>query len=137
MPLAKCPRSGKLFDNSKGVVHPSVEAEEEQDYSKVLDYLAENPNAKPREVMQETGVTEECIARMVKCGRIKEMDEVALQKQADEQAERSAEIARRNQQLAAEIGSVLRHAPSGGALPTLESGSRCVRSTLESKRNKL
>jgi hypothetical protein len=65
------------------------------------------------------------------------MDEVALQKQADEQAERSAEIARRNQQLAAEIGSVLRHAPSGGALPTLESGSRCVRSTLESKRNKL
>lgn len=136
MPLAKCPRTGKLFDNAKGLVHPSAEAVEEEDYVKILDYLVEHPNAKSDEVVANTGVTQECIARMIKSGRVKEMDTAALQAQAEEYAERSAEVARRNQQLASEIGSVIRQA-TPTTVSTLESASRSVRSTLESKRSKL
>lgn len=136
MPLAKCPRTGKLFDNAKGLVHPSAEAVEEEDYVKILDYLVEHPNAKSDEVVANTGVTHECIARMIKSGRVKEMDTAALLAQAEEYAERSAEVARRNQQLASEIGSVIRQA-TPTPISTMESASRSVRSTLESKRSKL
>jgi len=136
MPLAKCPRTGKLFDNANGLVHPSAEAVEEEDYVKILDYLVEHPNAKSDEVVASTGVTHECIARMIKSGRVKEMDTASLLAQAEEYAERSAEVARRNQQLASEIGSVIRQA-SPTIVSTTESASRSVRSTLESKRSKL
>ncbi len=136
MPLAKCPRTGKLFDNAKGVVHPSAEAVEEEDYVKVLDYLAIHPNAKGDEVVENTGVTHECIARMIKTGRVKEMDAAALMAQAEEYVDRSAEVARRNQQLASEIGSVIRQTTPTIVSPS-ESVSRSVRSTLESKRGKL
>ncbi len=137
MPLSRCPRTGKLFDNSAGLVHPDAHHDEEADYTKILDYLAEHPNAKPPEVMAATGVTQECINRMVKSGRVMELDDEAMKALEMETAERSAEIARRNQRVAQDISTVLRQSPSGG---TMRGGSSAtsslgdIRSTLSKKR---
>ena len=137
MPLSRCPRTGKLFDNSAGLVHPDAHHDEEADYTKILDYLAEHPNAKPPEVIAATGVTQECLNRMVKSGRVMELDDVALKELEAKTAERSAEIARRNQRVAQDINAVLRQSPSGGpsrggASTTSSMGD--IRSTLSKKR---
>ncbi|MBI1317490.1 MAG: hypothetical protein GC168_00890 [Candidatus Hydrogenedens sp.] len=112
MPLAKCPRTGKLFDNTKGLVHPSAKDQEEADYEKIADYLAQHPNAKPDEVCEAVEVTVDCINRMVKSGRVKEFDEAALKAQAVEQAEREAEIAERNLRMSRDLSSVLQKRPA-------------------------
>jgi hypothetical protein len=139
MPLAKCPRTGKLFDNSKGLVHPEAQHQEEEDYNKILDYLAEHPNAKPDEVIEQTGVTMECIHRMVKSGRVREMDHAALRKQAEEFTERAAEVAKRNQRVANELNLALRGpgAHVEHSDPLTPSVSADVRSTYQSKRDKI
>lgn len=133
MPLAKCPRTGKLFDNSKGMVHPDAQKLEEEDYTRILDYLAEHPNAKPDEVVDKTGVTIECLNRMIKAGRVREMDQHALRQQAEEFSERAAEIAKRNK-VASDIGQALRHTPA--STPGQHSTSTDVRSTYQNKREK-
>ncbi len=140
MPLAKCPRTGKLFDNTSGVVHPDALATEEADYTKILDYVAEHPNAKAPEIIEETGVSQECLNRMIKVGRLREMDHHALSVQADEFADRAAEIAKRNQRVSGALGEVLRQRPAGGSAvrpgTTQHIESDNVRSTLQHKREK-
>ena len=111
MPLAKCPRTGKLFDNTKGLVHPNAKEAEESDYDKIADYLAENPNAKPDQVVEAIGVTIDCINRMIKSGRVKEFDKEALAAQAEEHANRDKEIAERKLRVSRDLGSLLGKRP--------------------------
>ena len=85
MPLASCPRSGKLFDKSQTPVHPDVMDEEENDYATVLDYLAEHGKHTKSEVAEATGVEEACIQRMIDWGRLEELDE-ALEEEREEHA---------------------------------------------------
>ncbi len=140
MPLAKCPRTGKLYDNSRGVVHPDAQVQEEEDYTKILDYVAEHPNAKPAEIVEETGVSLDCVHRMIKVGRLREMDKHALMAQADEFADRAAEIAKRNQKVAGALNQVLRQgpasAPVGHSSSPSSNSAENVRSTLQHKREK-
>lgn len=84
MPLTKCPRSGKLFDNTKGPVHPDCMAEEEADYEKVLDSLAGKPRSTPKEISDATGVDIECIDRMIHQGALEEFD-LGLEKAREEE----------------------------------------------------
>jgi hypothetical protein len=112
MPLAKCPRTGKLFDNTQGLVHPTAKEEEEQDYARIADYLAMHPNAKPDQVVEALEVTIDCINRMVKSGRVKEFDEKALKAQALDQAEREQEIAQRNIRMSRDLSAVLQSRPA-------------------------
>jgi hypothetical protein len=140
MPLSKCPRTGKLFDNSHNVVHPDAQALEEEDYTKILDYVAEHPNAKMAEIIEETGVTPECIQRMIKVGRLREMDQHALSAQAEEYADRAAEVAKRNQRVAGALNQVLRQGAAGGKVGSSggsHSSAENIRSTLQHKRDKL
>jgi len=105
MPLAKCPRTGKVFDNSQGPVHLSVMDEEKADYEKVLDYVAQNPGATPKELSKETGVDPACIIRLKKDGRLEEIDEeVEMEKEKEarkaEKRHLQSEAERKNQLMA-------------------------------------
>jgi len=106
MALAKCPRTGKLFDKSQGPVHPDAMAEEEADYAKIRDYLAKKPNAAPEEVVEETGVSVACVRRMINQGMVKELDLKQLEQLHQEQLEREREQARRKNQVAQDIARV-------------------------------
>jgi len=111
MPLAKCPRTGKLFDNTQGLVHPTAKEQEEADYARIADYLALHPNAKPDQVVEALEVTVDCINRMVKSGRVAEFDMAALQAQAQQQAEREQEVAQRNLRMSRDLSAVLQARP--------------------------
>ncbi len=129
MPLAKCPRSGKLFNKDTGPVHPDFMEEELADYEKVLNYLAEHPNANPDIVANATGVTMECIKRMVEQGRIEAMDFESIEKRAIERAEEEERTAKLRAKLQSEMANI--------KLPEkkeVEFGGT-VRSALEQKRD--
>ncbi len=110
MPLVKCPRSGKLFDNSTGPVHPDVLQEEEADYSKISDYLAENPGSTTNEVAEATGVDPACVKRMVEQGRLEELDEATqtarLEEMREEERRRAKREAKRRSELLGNLSKV-------------------------------
>ena len=101
MALAKCPRSGKLFDNSQGVVHPECMKEEQEDYHKVQDYLAENPSSSIKEIEESTGVDKGCILRMVDQGIIE-----PFEADMEKDLVRQKQMARMDNQLAKEIAMI-------------------------------
>ncbi len=134
MPLAKCPRTGKLFDNTKTSVHPAAMAEEEADFAKILDYIVSHPNSSPEEIVEETGVTVDCVLRLKTQGRLKELDtEAALKQEQDfleekkNQAKRDAE---RKARMLQELGGISR--PKGESQASLGG----VHNTLSEKRKR-
>lgn len=132
MPLAKCPRSGKLFDNSKGPVHQDVLADEEADYQKVLDYVAAHPNCGRDEVCKETGVDSACVERLLSQGRLESLTKEEVAEQERKNQERAEEVAQRNARLAQAFGSVAEELQSRE--PVKRVGS--VHNTLEEKRRR-
>lgn len=128
MALGKCPRCGKLFDKSAGPVHPSVLKEEEADYQKILDYVADHPNCGPEEVVEETGVDIACLQRLVKQGRVEQLTSSEVEAKALEQARRADENAR----IKARLAEDLARATQDG--PTQDEDSRSVRTMLNDKR---
>jgi len=105
MPLARCPRTGKLFNSDDGPVHPEAMENEEQDYERVREYLHQHPNASPEDVAKNTEVPYDCLERMVKQGML----EALTAAQLDEQQKRLLDqrtLARLNQSFAEQIASI-------------------------------
>ena len=70
MALANCPRCKRLFNKVKLAICPACEPEEEADYEKVRRALQEEPNQSTDRLVEVTGVTRDCIVRMLEEGRI-------------------------------------------------------------------
>lgn len=104
MPLNRCPRSGALFNDSDGPVHPDCMAEEEADYDKVLAYLRENPHAAPTEVTAALEIEPGVITRMAAQGIVKTLTEAEVEKQRKALSEK--ELHRLNAKLTEQIGSI-------------------------------
>jgi len=100
MALAKCPRSGKVYDNKSGPVHPDVMHEEEADYMLLAEYVREHPNCKPEEACEETGVSLACLKRMVKEERLAEFSPKELEQREAEVAERQEELNKQRARMA-------------------------------------
>jgi primosomal protein N' len=130
MPLSKCPRSGKLFDNTLGPVHPDVMEEEQADYQRILDYIAEHPNCKTEDAAKATGVDIGCLQRLVKQGRVAALSQEDLRAQEEENQKRAEEIAKRNARLAQDLQRAASTLKEAG--PQVKIGS--VHNTLEEKR---
>lgn len=129
MALGKCPRTGKLYDKSTGPVHPSVMAEEEAEYSKILDYVADHPNCEPTEVVEETGVPLEVLQRLVKQGRVEQLTSDEVEAKALDQAKRADETNRIRQRIAEDLAKATRGGPGGDA-----GDKTSVRDMLQEKR---
>jgi primosomal protein N' len=130
MPLSKCPRSGKLFDNALGPVHPDVLEEEEADYQRILDYISEHPNCGTDEAAKATGVEVACLQRLVKQGRVAALSQEDLRLQEEENLKRAEEVAKRNARLAQDLQRAATTLKD--AVPQAKIGS--VHNTLEEKR---
>ncbi|MBI5092171.1 MAG: hypothetical protein HZB26_06950 [Candidatus Hydrogenedentes bacterium] len=70
MALASCPRCKQLFTKVRVEVCPNCQADEEADFEKIRAFLEESPNKTTDEVAKATGVSRECVMRMVEDGRI-------------------------------------------------------------------
>jgi hypothetical protein len=130
MPLVKCPRTGKLFNNDNGPVHPDAMEEEMQDYDAVLNFLAEFPRSSPEAISEATGVALDCIHRMIAQDRIESVDLEKIEKREKDLLEEQQRRNKRQTQLLKELQKV--------KLPKkkdVEFGGT-VRSALEQKRNK-
>ncbi len=123
MPLAKCPRSGKLFDKAQTPVHPDVLAEEEADYEKVLDFLAENGRRTKSELARLTGVAEECIQRMLDWGRIEELDEAKEAELEEKAREEDMRRAKRESERKAKLRQQLEETLGEGQPGQSDSGN--------------
>lgn len=127
MALGKCPRTGKLYDKKTGPVHPDVMAEENADYSKILDYVADHPNCGPEEVVEETGVSIDCVNRLVKQGRVEQLTPSQVEAKALDQAQRADETNRLKARLAQDLAEAARQ-------PEKADERTSVRSLLNEKR---
>jgi len=127
MALTRCPRSGKLYDDRDGPVHPDHKAEEEADYAKVRGYLEENPDATHQEVLEVTGVNPSCMTRMLDQRIIKVLDEEERDFQAKRQMTQM-EALRLHQKLDSEIQDI-RTVPKKAV-----SFGHSVRKTIDGKR---
>lgn len=137
MPLAKCPRSGKLFDKAQNPVHPDVLEEEEADYEKVLDYLAEHGKHTKSEVAAATGVEEACIQRMIDWGRIEELDEEVEAEREEQVREEQSRRAKREAARKAKIRDQLKDAMEDSApAPQSEDVTERVHDILSRKRDR-
>jgi hypothetical protein len=70
MPLANCVRCQKLFNKIRIPVCPSCEPDEEADFEKVRQSLQALPNQSAEEVSESTGVSADCVLRLLDEGRI-------------------------------------------------------------------
>jgi hypothetical protein len=70
MPLAKCVRCEKLFSKTISPVCPSCLPEEEKDQEKIRTCLNENPNISAEMVSEKTGVSVQCVMRMIDVGMV-------------------------------------------------------------------
>ncbi len=127
MALARCPRSGKLYDDRDGPVHPDCIAEEEADYQKVRDYLLLCPDATHSEVMIATGISASCMERMVDQQMVRLLDHHERKAVAKHNINQM-EALRLHQQLGSEINDLRAKPKKPVAL------GQSVRQTLERKR---
>jgi flagellar operon protein (TIGR03826 family) len=70
MELKKCPRCGKLFAYSALPVCNECLQKEEADFTKVRDYLRENPDSGLKETSEGAEVSENLIIKFLKEGRL-------------------------------------------------------------------
>ena len=71
MPLAKCVRCHAMFSKGQSPVCAKCEPDEEADYEKVRTALARIPNLTAEDVVLETGVSRECVLRMLDLGVVR------------------------------------------------------------------
>lgn len=70
MPLATCPRCSKMFDKHHTSVCAKCLDDEDADYEKVRQALAEQPNLTAEELAEKTEVSMDCVLRLLESGRI-------------------------------------------------------------------
>lgn len=70
MPISKCDRCGKIFDKVRAPICPACEPLEEEDYETVRKALVEKPGQSAEDLAEATGVTLECVLRLLSSGRI-------------------------------------------------------------------
>ncbi|GMV92695.1 MAG: hypothetical protein KJ060_05815 [Candidatus Hydrogenedentes bacterium] len=70
MALASCQRCKKLFEKVRSSICPNCEDLEEDDYEKIRQALVEHPNSTAEQLSDETGVSIECVLRLLAQGRI-------------------------------------------------------------------
>jgi hypothetical protein len=104
-------------------------AEEEAEYSKILDYVADHPNCEPTEVVEETGVPLEVLQRLVKQGRVEQLTSDEVEAKALDQAKRADETNRIRQRIAEDLAKATRGGPGGDA-----GDKTSVRDMLQEKR---
>ena len=130
MPLSKCPRTGKLFDNSLGPVHPSVKEEEEKDYETLLDYINAHPHCAPIEAVEGTGVGRDVLQRLIGQGRVMNMSQDEAAEFLSEQEQKAKDQADFNRRLQQQIGQ------ARSTTETTESEKTSVRAALDEKRRR-
>jgi len=68
--LKNCKRCGKLFLKVTRQICPDCLQQEEEEFSKVKDYLDENPSSSVAKVSSETGVSQNQIKKFIREGRL-------------------------------------------------------------------
>ena len=71
MIMTKCPRCGKLFSKVRSLVCGHCLEDEEADFDRIRQVVQESPDLKPEQVSEISGVTVDCVLRMLKQSRIK------------------------------------------------------------------
>ncbi|KAB3539679.1 MerR family transcriptional regulator [Alkaliphilus pronyensis] len=75
MDLRNCSKCGRVFSYKGVAVCSRCFNDDESDFSKVKEYLYDNPGASVKEVSDETGVTEKQILRYLRENRIEIREE--------------------------------------------------------------
>ncbi len=70
MPLSKCPRCEKLFDKVNTVVCPKCREDEDADFDLIRTTLEESPDLNAEQVAEVSGVSIDCVLRMLDTGLI-------------------------------------------------------------------
>jgi len=70
MALASCQRCKKLFEKLRSPVCPNCEDLEDEDYEKIRQALVDHPNSSAEQLAEVTGVTIDCVLRLLAQGRI-------------------------------------------------------------------
>ncbi len=76
MPLAKCPRCDRIFNKIDAPVCLSCMPDEDADYETLRKSLEEQPNLTPQEIADATGVSLDCILRLIEAGRLATMPDL-------------------------------------------------------------
>jgi len=77
MPLQKCARCQKLFFKVDTPICEGCAPEEENDYSRIRDALAANPNIDAQHLAEKAEVSLDCVLRMLREGRIESAEAVS------------------------------------------------------------
>lgn len=70
MPLQKCARCDKLFFKVDTPICDGCQPEEDSDYARIRDALAQHPQLDAKSLAQTADVALECVLRMLREGRI-------------------------------------------------------------------
>lgn len=70
MPLAKCERCEKLFAKTDNAICPNCVPDEERDHEAVRSCLSEHPNLSADAISELTGVSVQCVLRMIDEGLV-------------------------------------------------------------------
>lgn len=73
--LAKCARCNKLFTKGLSEVCAECQPREDQDFSRIRDVLASTGDLTAQEVAEQAGVSMECVTRMLREGRLDNVEE--------------------------------------------------------------
>lgn len=72
--LAKCARCNKLFTKIVSEVCNACQPEEDADFNRIHDIISRNHGLSAHEVAEEAGVPVECVFRMLREGRIENVE---------------------------------------------------------------
>jgi ribosomal protein L37E len=70
MPLAKCERCEKLFAKTDNPICPNCVPDEERDHEIVRSCLSDHPNLNAEAISELTGVSIQCVLRMIDQGQV-------------------------------------------------------------------
>ena len=70
MAFAKCARCSGIHDRIRSPVCLECQPDEDADYEKIRDAVSENPHLNAQQVAEATGVTVDCVLRMLDDGQI-------------------------------------------------------------------
>jgi len=74
MKLKNCERCGKIFKSAHPTLCPDCVAEDEEDFTKVRNFIKANPKVAIEVVVEATGVEEERIRDFIRYGQIESAD---------------------------------------------------------------
>ena len=70
MALASCQRCKKLFEKFRSSICPACDQAEEDDYETIRQALVEHPNQSAEQLAEDTGISIDCVLRLLAQGRI-------------------------------------------------------------------